>query len=293
NAGPYYEWIGAGPTSVKINGLKNGTVDLSSHIWTYKIGLQGEHLGIYKPESLDAVSWESTSDPPKNQPLTWYKTVVDPPTGDAPIGLDMIHMGKGLAWLNGQEIGRYFPVKSSTHDCVSECNYRGKFFPDKCRTGCGEPTQRWYHVPRSWFKPTGNILVIFEEKGGDPTQIRFSKRKVTGVCAHVAENYPPVDLESRGKEGNKNNEKSTLHLKCPNNTSISAVKFASFGTPLGTCGSFRKGSCHDPNSASVVEKVCNVCLNKNECKIRLTEQYFKKGLCPGAVKKLAVEAGCS
>ncbi|KAK9950238.1 hypothetical protein M0R45_005739 [Rubus argutus] len=44
------------------------------------------------------------------------------------------------------------------HGCVQECNYRGKFDPDKCNTGCGEPTQRWYHVPRSWFKPSGNVL---------------------------------------------------------------------------------------------------------------------------------------
>lgn len=26
-----------------------------------------------------------------------------------------------------------------------------------------------YHVPRSWLKPSGNLLVVFEESGGDPT----------------------------------------------------------------------------------------------------------------------------
>ena len=26
------------------------------------------------------------------------------PAGDEPIGLDMLHMGKGLAWLNGEEL---------------------------------------------------------------------------------------------------------------------------------------------------------------------------------------------
>ncbi|KAF0912239.1 hypothetical protein E2562_013192 [Oryza meyeriana var. granulata] len=34
-----------------------------------------------------------------------------------------------------------------------------------------------YHVPLSWFHPTGNTLVIFE-KGGDPTKITFSRRTV-------------------------------------------------------------------------------------------------------------------
>ncbi|KAK6259191.1 hypothetical protein SCA6_013665 [Theobroma cacao] len=292
NAGGLYEWVGAGLTSVKIEGLNNGTIDLSMSSWTYKIGLQGEHLGLYKPEILAGVNWVSTSEPPKNQPLTWYKVVVDSPSGDEPVGLDMIHMGKGLAWLNGEEIGRYWPIKSSKHlECVQECDYRGKFFPDKCLTGCGEPTQRWYHVPRSWFKPSGNILVIFEEKGGDPTTIRFSKRKTSGLCSHIAEDYPMVDQESISKDGNGNDKtRPTVHLKCPKNTWISNVKFASYGNPTGRCGLYSMGDCHDPNSTFVVEKVC---LGKNECAIELTEKNFDKSLCPGTTKKLAIEAVCS
>ncbi|KAK3035263.1 hypothetical protein RJ639_034700, partial [Escallonia herrerae] len=144
NAGAFYEWAGAGLTSAKIKGFNNGIMDMSTNTWIYKIGLQGEHLNMYKPDSLNQVNWVSTSEPPKNQPLTWYKVVVDSPPGDDPVGLDMIHMGKGLAWLNGEEIGRYWPRKSSIHDeCVRECDYRGKFSPNKCSTGCGEATQRW------------------------------------------------------------------------------------------------------------------------------------------------------
>ncbi|KAL0441221.1 UNVERIFIED_CONTAM: Beta-galactosidase 10 [Sesamum radiatum] len=99
NAGAFYEWVGAGPTSVRILGMKRGTVDLSNSTWTYKIGLQGEHLRIYDTDSLNSVNWVSTSEPPKHQPLTWYKAVVDSPPGQDPVGLDMIHMGKGLAWV--------------------------------------------------------------------------------------------------------------------------------------------------------------------------------------------------
>ncbi|TXG60274.1 hypothetical protein EZV62_014847 [Acer yangbiense] len=292
NAGSFYEFVGAGLTSVQIMGFKNGTVDLSKYSWTYKLGLQGEHLGIYKPDGLNGVNWVSTSEPPKKQPLTWYKAVVDPPPGDEPIGLDMLEMGKGLAWLNGEEIGRYWPRRSSAHlECVKECDYRGKFFPDKCLTGCGEPTQRWYHIPRSWFKPSGNVLVIFEEKGGNPNKIRFSRRKISGACSHIGEDYPLVEHLSQNKDENGNNKKkATVLLKCPENTRINAVKFASFGTPAGTCGSYSIGDCHDPNSTSVVEKVC---LNENECAIELTEENFDKGLCPGTTKKLAVEVACS
>ncbi|XP_059656325.1 beta-galactosidase 10 [Cornus florida] len=284
NAGPYYEWVGAGLTSVKIEGFSNGIKDLSTYTWTYKTGLQGEHLSIYKADGLNNVNWVSTSEPPEKQPLAWYKAVVDAPPGDEPIGLDMIHMGKGLAWLNGEEVGRYWPRKASTHEaCVDKCDYRGKFSPNKCSTGCGEPTQRWYHVPRSWFKPSGNILVIFEEIGGDPTQIRFSRRKIKGVCALVSEDHPSFELEPRLED------KATVTLKCPRNSRISSVKFASFGTPTGMCGSYTKGDCHDPDSTSVVEKVC---LNKKECAVELTEQNFNKGSCSSTEKKLAVEVVC-
>lgn len=74
-----------------------------------------------------------------------FQAIVDAPSGDEPVGLDMLYMGKGLAWLNGEEIGRYWPRISEfkKEDCVQECDYRGKFNPDKCDTGCGEPSQKW------------------------------------------------------------------------------------------------------------------------------------------------------
>ncbi|KAM6553882.1 hypothetical protein CsatB_014644 [Cannabis sativa] len=128
--------------------------------------------------------------------------------------------------------------------------------PAAATSSCGEPTQRWYHVPRSWFKSSGNILVIFDEKGGDPSKITLSRRKVTGLCALVAEDHPSIRPEAWEKEDSGSNRNvPTVHLQCPENTLVSAVKFASFGTPSGNCGSYTKGDCHDPNSILVVEKV--------------------------------------
>lgn len=292
NAGAFYEWVGAGLTSVKIEGLNKGMLDLSNGAWTYKIGVQGEQMGLYKADGLNHVNWKSTPVAPKNQPLTWYKAVLDPPPGNEPVGLDMVHMGKGLAWLNGEEIGRYWPRKSSKkEECVHKCDYRGKFSPNKCSTGCGEPTQRWYHVPRSWFKPSGNVLVIFEEKGGDPSQIRFATRIFSSICSHLSENHPTFGIESTSKDVDVNyRTKSTVELKCPPSTRITSLKFASFGTPMGTCGSFTMGDCHDANTTSLVEQVC---LNKFRCSIELSEKNFNKDLCPGVTKSLAVEAVCS
>ncbi|CAN1770982.1 Beta-galactosidase 3 [Linum perenne] len=286
--GHLYEWDPAGLTSVKIEGLNNQTMDLSTYDWTYKIGMQGEKLAIHSPGSMSSVNWTATPNVPKMQPLTWYKAIVDPPTGDEPVGLDMMNMGKGLAWLNGEEIGRYWLRESPKDDrCAEECDYRGvlvlnfdpvvEYFPQKCNTGCGEPTQRWYHVPRSWFKPSNNVLVIFEETGGDPTTIKFSKRRTSGVCASVGEDYPS----------------NTVHLKCPKDANISSVKFASFGTPTGACGSYKVGDCHHPDSISFVEKEC---LNCNECSIQISEEKFGTGNCNAGSsmkkKKLAVEVVC-
>lgn len=35
-----------------------------------------------------------------------------------------------------------------------------------------------YHVPRSWLKPTKNLMVVFEELGGNPWKISIVKRAV-------------------------------------------------------------------------------------------------------------------
>nr|BAB86232.1 putative beta-D-galactosidase [Oryza sativa Japonica Group] len=264
NGGPMYEWAGAGITSVKISGMENRIIDLSSNKWEYKVN-------------------------------------VDVPQGDDPVGLDMQSMGKGLAWLNGNAIGRYWPRISPVSDrCTSSCDYRGTFSPNKCRRGCGQPTQRWYHVPRSWFHPSGNTLVIFEEKGGDPTKITFSRRTVASVCSFVSEHYPSIDLESWDRNTqNDGRDAAKVQLSCPKGKSISSVKFVSFGNPSGTCRSYQQGSCHHPNSISVVEKGTlgwahrRACLNMNGCTVSLSDEGFGEDLCPGVTKTLAIEADCS
>jgi L-rhamnose isomerase len=98
--------------------------------------------------------------------------------------------------------------------------------------------------------------VVFEEHGGDPTKITFSRRVVTSVCSFVSENYPSIDLESWDKRvSDDGTVAAKVKLSCPKGKKISSVKFASFGDPSGTCRSYQLGSCHHPSSLSVVEKV--------------------------------------
>lgn len=42
----------------------------------FQIGLQGEHLGVFKESGASTVNWVATSTPTKNKPLTWYKVKV-------------------------------------------------------------------------------------------------------------------------------------------------------------------------------------------------------------------------
>lgn len=74
-----------------------------------------------------------------------FQTTFKAPLGSEPVVVDLLGLGKGTAWINGNNIGRYWPAFLSTEDgCSTECNYRGAYYAEKCQTNCGEPTQRWY-----------------------------------------------------------------------------------------------------------------------------------------------------
>ncbi|EYU36194.1 hypothetical protein MIMGU_mgv1a001958mg [Erythranthe guttata] len=180
NYGAYYDKVGAGITGpVQLKNSQNGSIaDLSLKQWTYQIGLRGEELGL---SSGSSSLWASRPTLPKNKPLIWYKTTFDAPIGTSPVAIDFTGMGKGEAWINGQSIGRYWPTYIvQDNGCNDSCSYIGSFSPSKCMTNCGKPTQQFYHVPRSWIKSSANTLVLFEEMGGDPTQISFATRETGG-----------------------------------------------------------------------------------------------------------------
>ncbi|KAF8036358.1 hypothetical protein BT93_C2160 [Corymbia citriodora subsp. variegata] len=171
NVGVHFETRNTGVLGpVTLKGLNSGTWDMSKWKWCYKIGLKGENLGINTVSGSSSVDWVEGSMLAQRQPLTWYKATFNAPPGQIPLALDMNSMGKGEIWINGQSIGRHWPAYTARGNCGS-CSYAGTFNENKCRSGCGQPSQRWYHVPRSWLKPTGNQLIIFEEWGGNPTQI--------------------------------------------------------------------------------------------------------------------------
>ncbi|KAL0378303.1 UNVERIFIED_CONTAM: Beta-galactosidase 3 [Sesamum radiatum] len=268
---------------VALRGLDQGKWDLSWAKWTYQVGLKGEAMNLVSPSSVSSVDWTKGSlVAQKQQPLAWHKAYFSAPDGDEPLALDMSSMGKGQLWVNGQSLGRYWTAYAAG-DC-SSCSYTGIFKPQKCQVGCGQPTQRWYHLPRSWLKPTQNLLVLFEEIGGDPTRITLVKRSVTSVCADVTEYHPNIknwQVESYGKT--EEFRKPRVHLHCGPGQSISSIKFASFGTPLGTCGSFQQGTCHAPTSYTVLAKKC---IGQQRCSVTISSRNF------GEIRVPTYQSGC-
>ncbi|XP_039126405.1 beta-galactosidase 6-like isoform X2 [Dioscorea cayenensis subsp. rotundata] len=288
NSGAFFDLSGAGITGpVTLKGLSS--LDLSTKEWTYQIGLKGEQSRQF--EDFGASHWVSLSTIPTNQPLIWYKTTFDAPKGNIPIAMDFTGMGKGEAWVNGQSIGRYWPKNIAPQSGCSSCNYGGTFKNYKCLKNCGKPSQQLYHVPRSFIKLKSNTLVLFEEMGGDPTQISFAIKEIASVCAHVSELHPgPVDAWNSSRPQNGGRLGPILALECsyPDQL-ISSIRFASFGTPHGACGNFNHGKCSSANALAVVQQAC---IGLKNCKVGVSAKSFGDP-CKGVTKSLAVEAVCS
>jgi hypothetical protein len=128
-------------------------------------GLVGEHAGLAAGGGILA-PWKAAKRG-RGRPLTWYRATFPAPKGRAPVALDLGSMGKGLAWVNGRCLGRYWlaPIGDPRQEWL------GWLMTDP---GLGEPTQRYYHVPREWLGEA-NTLVLFEELGGDPAGVRLAE----------------------------------------------------------------------------------------------------------------------
>ena len=87
-------------------------------------------------------------------------------------------------------------------------------------------------------------------------------------------------------------EGGTLQLKCDSaGATVSAIEFASFGSPSGTCPSFvADAACNATSSVAVVTAAC---IGKHACSVDVSNDAFGGDPCPGTSKELAVVARCS
>ncbi|KAL9162131.1 hypothetical protein ABFS82_07G069100 [Erythranthe guttata] len=293
NYGAFLEMDGAGfRGQMKLTGCKNGDINITEYMWTYQVGLKGEFLKIYAVDKNGTIEWTELPSDAIATIFSWYQTYFDVPDGSDPVALDLSSMGKGQVWVNGHHIGRYWTLNAPKDGCQT-CDYRGAYDSDKCVTNCGLPTQSWYHIPRSWLQASGNLIVIFEETEKKPFEISIKSHITETICAQVSENhYPPLHAWkiNNGTISLNQTAAPEMHMRCDDGNTISSIKFASYGTPKGSCQNFSRGNCHAPDSISVVSQAC---IGKQSCSISISNAAFGGDPCRGVVKTLSVEMECS
>jgi hypothetical protein len=125
--------------------------------------------------------------------MTWHSATFDAPTGEpTAVLLDLAGMRKGMAFVNGAHVAQYdLALASCTADGALPKPGVPNSFPQEAHWkptgwcgdlryvnggavgagsatdtypdgGCGQPSQRFYHVPADWLKPTGNTLLLTE-----------------------------------------------------------------------------------------------------------------------------------
>lgn len=164
---------GVGPKSVK--GLSAATVnhvDVTDNSWTHSWMMAGESKEIWNNPS--AVTWSplsGTDGSNNNSSLSWFKSTYDLPARaksakgqvepQVSYALSMVGANKGVAFVNGFEIGRYWLEPGSCSGVCAPPIKNGHCYMHW--SGCGEATQTLYHIPTPVLKPTGNVVVMFEE----------------------------------------------------------------------------------------------------------------------------------
>ncbi|KAK4843900.1 hypothetical protein QYF36_014099 [Acer negundo] len=156
----------AGVRSVAIQGLNLGTLDLTNNGWSHQVGLEGEKLRVYTLEGSHSVKWKKADS--TRGAITWYKAYFDEPKGNDPLAIELATMSKGMVWINGKSIRRYWV---SYHSSL------------------GRPSQSLYHIPRAFVKPRNNLLVLFEEMGGNIDGVEMMITHRNTICSFIDENH--------------------------------------------------------------------------------------------------------
>lgn len=145
--------------------------------WSIAPGLVGEHGSLFGDAGA-LVPWQENWQTAVGLPLRWWRLHFARPQQDRPLAVDLTGMGKGMAWLNGRCIGRYWLTPGTSGALLDWQRTALRLArPD-------ESLQRYYHLPADWLRDQ-NVLVLFEESGGDPSQITF----ITMECTILGDSH--------------------------------------------------------------------------------------------------------
>lgn len=192
NYGPFLETIQVGivspnvtVTAVQTQSSSRTTKTFVPTSYLHTVGLQRDATGSARVcDSGDAAT----------NGLCWFTTTFATPavvaTATAPVSMALdlgATMGKGLVYVNGHMLGRYWNIAgaatASQRDCAgigcsaeSYMDFVGAYNGDRCRSDCGAPSQTYYKLPWDWLNHEGsgeNTLEIFEEIGGNVHKLRL------------------------------------------------------------------------------------------------------------------------
>ncbi|KAJ9549053.1 hypothetical protein OSB04_021596 [Centaurea solstitialis] len=275
NSGAYMEKRFSGIRVVVLQGMSTGALDITLNEWGHKVGSEGELLELFTEEGSKKVKWGPVSGP--GTPITWYKTYFPTPDGNDPVAIRMERMGKGVVWVNGHNIGRYWE------------NYRSPL---------GAPSQTEYHIPRSFLQSKNNLLVVYEESGGTISGVMIHTVVRDIICSFMYEDYPPsIDswtMDNDVLKALEEKPKPKARLTCDHEKVIKEIQFASFGNPWGSCGTYMQGTCQSPNAKKVIEMAC---LGKESCTVPLDRAFLGEAngdsCAQEKVKRLAIQARCA
>ena len=150
------DWQIASPMNFERKGIWEGVLLNGNPVrnWTMRPGLIGEQQDL--PAGGSVPAWHPLSDA---RPLRWYKTDVrlsaDLLQSGAVFRLDATGLGKGMIWVNGRAVGRHWLIAASDPE--------------------GALSQRYYHVPADWLRPS-NRIVVFEEQAASPEKVQLQVR---------------------------------------------------------------------------------------------------------------------
>lgn len=198
------------------------------------------------------------------------------PEGRTPVAIRMTGMGKGQIWVNGKSIGRHWVSYLSPLQ---------------------QPSQLEYHIPRAFLNEKENLLIVFEEEKASPKKVEIELVDRDTICSYITDAHPPNVRRFASKKMKLHtlvdDVKTEESLKCPAFKKVTAVEFASFGDPKGSCGLFEVGTCDSPAAKQVVEQHC---MGKTKCTIPMDPSLFPISgkPCPqGRPLALAVQLKCS
>lgn len=140
--------------------------------WEMRPFLVGEQLNI--PTQIKLVNWTKLVKP---NPCTWFKTNFQLTQAvlqsDADFRIDAVGLGKGMLFINGHMLGRYWLIEGNGYGADESWLYIP--LNGLSQAPAGQPTQQYYHVPKAWLKEN-NQLIIFEEQPNLPFKVNLQIR---------------------------------------------------------------------------------------------------------------------